>query len=365
MAAQDFKALIKRVRGAVPQRNTIPALGSLLIEARDGRVSLSGTSMSMELSAWSQADIRSEGRLLVPAAPLWGVVDKLPPTRVVTVATEDEGRVNVVSGTAAYRLAVLPPDHYPAWSRPEGGVEFSVERSDLRRVISVVQYAACTIEARYSIIGVCLEADKGVLLAAATDHLRLAEAICPVTSRGFRCAIPNDAAKLLTGFLAIGEGEVHGLASENAVEVWTADAHFRTATLGGEFLSYRDFLDKARRGRVAARVVCKELLGALDRITQIYAGIDVKVPQVTLSFCSDGIALESLSDRINVGVEEIRADVQRAGYSIKVNATYMAQALASFPPDGEVTIVSDEMFSPILLTCGGVDETHLVMPQKL
>jgi len=64
---------LSQVVGVVERRQTLPVLANFLLAARDGRLTVTGTDMEVELISSVPADVSLEGEITVPARKL---VDK-------------------------------------------------------------------------------------------------------------------------------------------------------------------------------------------------------------------------------------------------------------------------------------------------
>ena len=77
-------ALLKalgHVHRIVERRNTIPILSNVLIEARDGQLTLKSTDLDLEATESAPADVAQAGATTVPAHVIYDIVRKLPEGR--------------------------------------------------------------------------------------------------------------------------------------------------------------------------------------------------------------------------------------------------------------------------------------------
>ena len=100
LAAGDLASVMKRVKGCIPSRSTIPVVGCFLFDAAPGKLTITGTSISMESSASVPSDVAGAGSVAVPSSILFGIVDRLPRDNVVCIKTNEAGNVDVVCGRA-------------------------------------------------------------------------------------------------------------------------------------------------------------------------------------------------------------------------------------------------------------------------
>ena len=67
---------------AVSPRSTLPVLGNILLEAKDGQLRLAATNLEIGINCWIGAKVEDEGSITVPARLLADFVNNLPPERI-------------------------------------------------------------------------------------------------------------------------------------------------------------------------------------------------------------------------------------------------------------------------------------------
>ncbi|CAM5297105.1 Beta sliding clamp OS=Rhodanobacter lindaniclasticus OX=75310 GN=B1991_18155 PE=3 SV=1 [Rhodanobacter lindaniclasticus] len=61
---------LQQVVGVVERRQTLPVLANLLFKVADGRVSLTGTDLEVEMVAVTEAEKPADGEITIPARKL-------------------------------------------------------------------------------------------------------------------------------------------------------------------------------------------------------------------------------------------------------------------------------------------------------
>lgn len=67
---------------AVASRSTLPVLGNILLEAKNGELRLAATNLEIGINCWIGAKVEDEGAITVPARLLAEFVNSLPPERI-------------------------------------------------------------------------------------------------------------------------------------------------------------------------------------------------------------------------------------------------------------------------------------------
>ncbi|MFF8608205.1 DNA polymerase III subunit beta [Streptomyces sp. NPDC015346] len=155
----------------LPARSPVPVLGGLLLEARDGRLRVSGLDYEASARIEVEADTVREGRALVLGRRLLDICKVLPGGRV---ACGVEGaRLSVTGGDARFGLSLLPLDDYPA---QPGLPAFRgvVDAAAFAAAVGQVAVAAGRDDSLPVLTGVRLALDGTTMTLAATDRYRYA-----------------------------------------------------------------------------------------------------------------------------------------------------------------------------------------------
>ncbi|WP_405937569.1 DNA polymerase III subunit beta [Streptomyces sp. NBC_00726] len=155
----------------LPTRSPVPVLGGLLLEAADGRLSISG--LDYEASARIETAARTErpGKVLVMGRRLLDVC-KVLPEGPVECAVEGS-RFTVKGGGAGFGLSVLPMDDYPALP-PLPEILGEVDGQEFAAAVADVSVAAGRDDTLPALTGIRLALDGERMTLAATDRYRFA-----------------------------------------------------------------------------------------------------------------------------------------------------------------------------------------------
>ncbi len=170
---------------AVSSRSTMPVLGNILLEARDGQLRLAATNLEIGINCWIAAKVEDEGAITIPARLLTDFVGNLPPERVdleLAVRTQTlhlrctKFEANM-KGLDAADFPIIPSigtgaDAENVEDKLEG-VSIELEPTGLRRMIDQVVFAASTDESRPTLTGVEVAFREDRIGMAATDGYRL------------------------------------------------------------------------------------------------------------------------------------------------------------------------------------------------
>lgn len=148
---------LAHVQSVVERRNTIPILSNVLIEAGEGKMTLTATDMDLTVLEEVIADVGTPGATTAPAHVLYDIVRKLPEgAQVELVGEGDRARLQLRSGRSSFQLSTLPKDDFPPVGFGELPVNFSLSQDDLCHLIDRTRFAISTEETRYYLNGIYL-----------------------------------------------------------------------------------------------------------------------------------------------------------------------------------------------------------------
>ncbi len=155
------------VIGVVERRQTLPVLANVLMQARDGQLTLTATDLEVELVA--QAGLPADdGEITLPARKLHDILKSLPDEAEVTLAVDGE-RALLKSGRSRFQLATLPAHDFPNTEDIPFEAELPIAQGALKRLIERTQFAMAQQDVRFYLNGLLLDW-TGSELRAVADH---------------------------------------------------------------------------------------------------------------------------------------------------------------------------------------------------
>src|ERR1043166_4638482 len=132
---EDLVSKLSIVSRAVSTRAATQALSGVLLNAADGKVTLAATDLDMGLETALDADIASEGSVLLPGRLFAEVARSLADPTVEIETREAEHDVEIRSGSSSFHLRVLPAEDFPKLpeASQDSRLKISADRSEERR----------------------------------------------------------------------------------------------------------------------------------------------------------------------------------------------------------------------------------------
>lgn len=347
----DLLRALSHVQSVVERRNTIPILSNVLLSAGAGALKLTATDLDIEAIDSADAQVAQEGALTAPAQTLFDVVRKLPETALIDLEfLPDNQRLSIQAGRSRFALPTLPAGDFQTMTKDEGSVHFSLDVSDLKRLIDKTRFAISTEETRYYLNGVYLhihEGDEGARLrAVATDGHRLAlsEVDAPEGASGLAgVIIPRKAVsevrRLIDGF----DGIVEISASEAKIVFKAGPAVLTTKLIDGSFPDYVRVIPKNNELTLKAGNVALEK--AVDRVATVSAE---RSRSVKMSLETDKVILTVNHAETGHGVEEVEGEYGGEPMEIGFNARYLLDVFQQVDGD-EILFDFNDPASPALV----------------
>ena len=171
---EEFVGRLGVVARAVSSRSSVQILAGVLLEAADGGLRLAATDMELSLRTSLEAQVESDGSVVVPGRLLVDIARLLPDAEVQLEHRVEEGVLGVTCGTASYRLHTYSAEDFPRLPDVDDSQLFTVDAEALLETVAQVSRSASRDESRPVLTGILARFEPGKLIMAATDSYRLA-----------------------------------------------------------------------------------------------------------------------------------------------------------------------------------------------
>jgi DNA polymerase-3 subunit beta len=353
---------LQAVANVVERRQTLPILSNVLLTAEDGRLSLLGTDMEVEVSVSCEVAIVKEGATTLPARKLLDICRSLPAEAPIQMET-GAAKVKVQSGRSRFMLATLPPAEFPSVGGFDTSCEFKLPASELRDLIANTQFAMAHQDVRYYLNGLLLELMPTGVRAVATDGHRLAvcdrEVETPVTATQ-QIIIPRKGVTELVRMLGHLDSEVTLGIGQNHLRVTGPGQTIITKLIDGKFPDYERVIPKEGEKLVTAdREALKATLGRTSILSnEKFRGVRLSLTQGLLKAAAHNPEQEEAE-------EDIEVDYLGDELEIGFNVSYLLDVLGVLKSQSVRMELSDANSSCILYAPEDTRARYVVMPMRL
>lgn len=356
------------VHRVVERRTTIPILANVLIDARDGVLTLKATDLDLEISERAAADVAQPGATTLPAHTLYDIVRKLPEGAQVSLDGSGEtGQLTLRSGRARFNLQTLPESDFPDVTSGDFSHRFALTPAELKRLIGKTQFAISSEETRYYLNGIFIHAlevdDRPMLRAVATDGHRLARLEMPAPDG---CAgmpgviLPRKAVTEAQRLIEDAQGDVTIEVSTNKMRFSFGDALLTTKLIDGTFPDYARVIPSENDKRLTVdRDIFEK---AVDRVSTISSE---RGRAVKLALAPGKAILSVTNPDQGSAIEEIEADYDGAPLDIGFNARYLLDISQQLDSDTALFRLADPGAPTLIQDRDGASALYVLMPMRV
>jgi len=363
-------ALLKslaHVQGVVERRNAIAILSNVLLDCRDGTLSLTTTDMDLAMVETVTVDAMQPGATTAPALTLYDIVRKLPDGAQVEFEDEEDGKLLLRSGRSRFQLSTLPVEDFPVMTEGELGNRFSFTAEELRSIVDRTRFAMSTEETRYYLNGVYLHAIENdnlkVLRAVATDGHRLAriELPLPEGAAGMPGVIvPRKAVGELRKLIDELSGNIEVGLSETKIR-FTFDGGVLTSKLiDGTFPDYGRVIPEANDKLL--EVDRKSFYAAVDRVSTISTE---KSRAIKLALSDGSLVLSATSPDAGSASEELEVGYGAAPLEIGFNSRYLLDITQQIEGDTAQFSLADASSPTVVRDTADASALYVLMPMRV
>ncbi len=358
---------LSHVQSVVERRNTIPILSNVLIEAADGRLSLTTTDMDLAMVESVEADIAESGAITTPAHTLYDIVRKLPDGAQIALEYDGtEQKLSLASGRSRFVLACLPREEFPVMAEDDMPHKFVLSAQDLKSLIDKTRFAISTEETRFYLNGIYMhvpEADPQALIAVATDGHRLARVRLPLPEGAADIPgviIPRKTVNEIRKLLDELDEPVQISLSESKIRFEIPGSVLSSKLIDGTFPDYDRVIPKQNDKDL--EIDAHLFAEAIDRVSTIS---NEKSRAVKLVVDTDRVTLSVTSPDNGSATEEVAAGYTSETIEIGFNARYVLDIMGQVK--GDTVKVSFADASAPTLVQDNTDDTalYVLMPMRV
>jgi DNA polymerase III subunit beta len=361
-AKEELAEKLQVAGRGVSSRASVQILAGILLRAASGQLSLSATDMEISLRVSLDAQVEEQGSVVVPGRLLVDIVRLLPAGEVTISHKAEEGVVELVCGTASYRLHTYAAEDFPRLPEVDVSTAFTVDKEAFADTIARVSRSASRDESRPVLTGVLMRFEGDKLVMAATDSYRLSvkeTALPEGPGREVEAIVPARALAELARIAQGGEpGSLQVGVQENQVVFGVDDVWLTARRIDGQFPNYKQLLPETFEAEVT--MPREEFLDVVRR-TSVLA--QRKSP-LRLRFEDGELTVSAQTQDVGEARESLPISYSGETIEIGFNAEFLRDGLESVSDDSvRVKLISP--LRPGLIHGESDDFLYLIMPIRL
>ena len=358
--------------GAVEHNQTIPILANLLVRMKQGKLSLAGNNVELEVTTTlTDKKIKGEdGECTIAAQRLLDICQALNTEEAVIEMVADNGEVTVHCGRSRYRLQTMPAGEYPEMDKVERWEErLTVPASQLKRLLDMTSFAMASGDARVYLNGLLLEIGEGMLRAVATNGHRLARSQNAVKGgdekKKRQLILPPKAVHEIRRLLdSVGDAEVTLEAEANHVRVACADEVYVSKLIDARYPDYRAIMGQDLP--ISLTLETAHFDRALQQACAILTAGDYSESKpIRLLLSKNLLRITATNNQQEEAEVEIPLEYEGDDTEICVNATYIQDYVKAVGEEKVEIHLKDSSVSCVLNAPGDEDTLYFVMPIRI
>jgi DNA polymerase-3 subunit beta len=358
----NLHAGLGAVSATIPTKTTLPVLSNILLDARDGRLMLSGTDLDISVSVSIEADVSEAGSVTVPARKFAEIVRELgaAPVHIQVDGVE----IRIESGKSRFKLFGLAPDEFPSAPEVDFSDSWKMDAALVQELISRTSFAVSSEESRPILNGVLWQLKPDSAAMVATNGHRLAKMTIELSGSGSPpeadLIVPPKALQQVQR-LFDKQGEIELAHSRNHLAFRSPTRLVYTRLIEGPYPNYQQVIP-TDNDRIAT--ANRDGLSAAIRRMAVVASDQTH--RVRMSFTKDSLSFRVQTPDLGEAEEEMAVDYKGEPLEIGFNANYLLEVL-KYMPDEDVILQfkAPERAATFLPASGAPDYLCLVMPLRL
>ena len=355
------------VQGIIEKKNTLPILSNVLLDVKNGKLSIIATDLDLIFyDEITEIKISTEGSTTTSATILYDILRKISGNSDIKFDLKSENKLNLITDNSDFNLLCLPIDNFPNFADNFESNEISFNKSKLHALLNKTKIAISSDDTRHYLNGIYLHLtesqNRTYLTGVATDSHRLSSSSIEIdTGKSFHSIIlPKKTVFQLCNLLTDTNEKVLINTSENKIQFKIGKIKLISKVIDGKFPDYKKVVPTDNDKIVT--VISSDFVQAIERV--ITVSLDKK-EGVKLILGKDNIKFSVNSTNSGEGNEVIKSNFTGEEMTVSFNAKYLTD-IASEVEDKNLRINLKDSISPVLVEdMSDKNSYYVVMPMKI
>lgn len=352
---------ITNAQRAINNKTTIELLRGILISAKNGSLSIVGYDSEISIETTIDADVISEGSVVVNSRFFGDIVRKLPDT-YISIETDDELNIFISCQNSRFKLKGMSADSFPKLTDVNSDKKLRMSQSDLRDMIKQTAFATATEPINPTLVGGLFEVKDGMVNMVALDGFRLAvrsEKTEEPFGEDVSAIIPGTTLSHLNSLLSEDGDVLVGFDSKNVV-FELSHTKIVARLIEGKFTEYSRLIPKEYMARVV--VDTKRLQDSIERASILFT--NDKNNLIKLSIANGLLVITSNNENGNA-YEEVDIELDGDNLEIGFNSRYFLEGIKNISSE-TISIEFGGSINPCIIRPNDeLEYTYLLLPVRL
>ena len=346
---------------ASSSRSSIPALEGVLINLKNGIITVTGYDLEMGIKCKIKPAEAIEDGEVVVNAKIFGEMIRKMPSGLVEIYTENDVNVTLKSGKIVYNVVGVSGNNYPNIPELRNDITFYVDESILKSMIRQTFHAISTNDMKPVHMGSKFHIKDNVMSVVSVDGARMAKRVEPVQYNDIDFVVPSKTLGELLRMLSdeSNEKKVAICIDRSQICFSKEDYMIISRILEGNFIDYERIMNFEATS--SAVINAREFATALERT--LLLNTDRYKSPVICVLDNDEISIDI---KTTLGQMSDTLPIKYSGskFEIAFNAKFMVDSLRNSECD-EVKIEFTGPLAPIRISpLGEENYTGIVLPVR-
>ncbi len=348
---------ISKIQGIIPTKPAINILSNILLEAKDNKLTLSATDLTVSMKTQMPATILEEGSIALPAKRFFQLIRELT-TSEIEINSNESLIANVISGTSTFKFNGMSAEEFPAFPEVSSAEQFTMKSELLREMFGTTAFAVARDDNRQVLNGTLMQLDDKLATFIGTDGKRLAKVKTEIdfsTSLASQHIIPIKAVEELTKILDAKES-LQCFLLEDQIAIECGSTLLITKLLSGKYPDVEKVIPQ--ESEIKIHLHKEELISLLRQIS-----LFVSSQPVHFIFTDGELKLTGASSEFGEGNVSMPVDYFDETFEIAFNPSHFLDILRH-SKDETVTIELTSPYNPGLITDSS-KAVFVILPMRL
>ena len=354
-------------QGIIEKKNTLPILSNVLLEAKDGKLSIVATDLDLVFyDETSEIKIKKDGSTTTSATILYDILRKISGNSEIKFDLKSENKLSLITDNSDFNLLCLPTDNFPNFADEFESDEISFNKSKFLALLNKTKISISNDDTRHYLNGIYLHTtesqNRTYLTGVATDSHRLSSSSIEIDSgKIFHSLIlPKKTVFQLCNLLTETNEKVLIQTSEAKIKFKIGTAKLISKVIDGKFPDYRKVVPVGNDKTLT--VSASDFVQAIERV--ITVSLDRK-EGVKLVLGKNNIKFSVNSTNSGEGNEVVKSNFTDEEMIVSFNSKYLVD-IANEVEDKNLKIILKDPISPVLVEdMSDKNSYYVVMPMKI
>ena len=360
--SDNLQRKISFLNHAVSSRGQLPILSNFLLEAKNGKLTISATDLEIGISSNIAVNIETEGRITIPAKNFSDLLSNLGSQKLTLSLDKETLTLKGEKINASFQT--MPAEDFPKLYEEKGEELVTLKRSEIEENILRVVFAAAQDSGRPALSGILFDEDKNSITLVSTDGVRLSlQRNVFKAKAGLRKPIVVPA-RIIRELLSIKEDEdsIRVFVSEENNQILFAQGETTLVgrLIGAEYPDYQKIIPQSFDTKID--IGRDELLNAI-KICSVFARETANIIKFTIK--KEKIIVSANSPSVGEDNVEVEAKTSGEENEIAFNAKYLLDVLAAVNKEDLVFEMTGPLNPGVFKIKNDETFLHLIMPIRV